>query len=94
MPDMRWKMPTWSGRALPRSRRRGGEGAYQKLGASARGHSVTMLLSGLPSSVPVNQALIDKAKELDKHYPVTLSHCVSQWRALRVLHSGGSEAGN
>jgi len=41
---------------------------YQKLGASARGHSVAMLLSGLPSSVLVNQALIDKAKGLDKHY--------------------------
>lgn len=41
---------------------------YQKLGASARGHSVTMLLSQLPSGVPVDQALIDKAKELDKHY--------------------------
>jgi HEPN domain-containing protein len=41
---------------------------YQKLGASARGHSVAMLLSGLPSGVAGDQALIDKAKELDKHY--------------------------
>jgi len=41
---------------------------YQKLGASARGRSVAMLLSRLPSDVPVDQALIDKAKELDKHY--------------------------
>ncbi|MCS6803647.1 MAG: HEPN domain-containing protein [Blastocatellia bacterium] len=41
---------------------------YQKLGASPRGHSVALLLSRLPSDVPVDQALIDKAKELDKHY--------------------------
>lgn len=41
---------------------------YQRLGASARGHSVAMLLSGLPSSVSVDEPLVDKAKGLDKHY--------------------------
>lgn len=41
---------------------------YQKLGASARGHSVAMLLSQLPPGVAVDQTLIDKAKVLDKHY--------------------------
>jgi HEPN domain-containing protein len=41
---------------------------YQKLGASARRPSVTMLLSALPPEVPVDQPLLDKAKGLDKQY--------------------------
>ncbi len=41
---------------------------YQKLGAEARGHSLSALLSNLPKTVRPSRALIDKAKELDKHY--------------------------
>jgi len=41
---------------------------YQKLGASAWGHSVSALLSNLPSQTYPKGTLIDKAKELDKHY--------------------------
>ena len=41
---------------------------YQKLGADAWGHSISMLLSNLPPSVHPEEALIEKAKELDMHY--------------------------
>ncbi len=41
---------------------------YQKLGANAWGHSVSALLSNLPSQTYPKGTLIDKAKELDKHY--------------------------
>ena len=41
---------------------------FQKLGADAWGHSVTILLSNLPEFVRPVPDLIDNAKELDKHY--------------------------
>lgn len=41
---------------------------YQKLGAEARGHSVAMLLSALPPDSGADRVLVDKGKELDKHY--------------------------
>lgn len=41
---------------------------YQKLGAEAWGHSVSLLLSHLPPELGVDHPLLDKAKELDKHY--------------------------
>ena len=41
---------------------------FQKLGANAWGHSVNLLLSSLPEPVRPAVDLIDKAKELDKHY--------------------------
>jgi len=41
---------------------------YQKLGADAWGHSVNALLSNLPQEIRPESTLIDKAKELDKHY--------------------------
>lgn len=41
---------------------------FQKIGAEAWGHSVGGLLSNLPSQIKVDVSLIDKAKELDKHY--------------------------
>ncbi len=41
---------------------------FQKLGANAWGHSVNLLLSNLPESVRPAVELVDKAKELDKHY--------------------------
>jgi len=40
----------------------------QKLGADAWGHSVTALLSALPPDTGVEDELIDRGKELDKHY--------------------------
>ena len=41
---------------------------FQKLGADAWGHSVTMLLSSLPKPADPTEALINCAKELDRHY--------------------------
>lgn len=41
---------------------------YQKLGAEAWGHSVSALLANLPPQIHPEEVLIDKAKELDKHY--------------------------
>jgi HEPN domain-containing protein len=41
---------------------------YQKLGADAWGHSVSALLSNLPQGSGVTEELVEKGKELDKHY--------------------------
>ncbi len=41
---------------------------YQRIGADAWGHSVSTLLSNLPSHIYPGDVLIDKAKELDMHY--------------------------
>ena len=41
---------------------------YQRLGAEARGHSVTQLLAALPAGARPADDLIETAKELDKHY--------------------------
>jgi HEPN domain-containing protein len=41
---------------------------FQKFGADAWGHSVRMLLLNLPESVRPASELIDRAKELDRHY--------------------------
>ena len=41
---------------------------FQKVGAVAWGHSVSALLEALPDISPLDDALLDAAKELDKHY--------------------------
>jgi HEPN domain-containing protein len=41
---------------------------FQKLGADAWGHSVSALLSSLPAETGASQELVEKGKELDKHY--------------------------
>ena len=41
---------------------------FQKVGAVAWGHSVAALLEALPDISPLDDALLDAAKELDKHY--------------------------
>jgi HEPN domain-containing protein len=41
---------------------------YQKMGAEARGHSVTALIGSLPQSFPPAAVLLEKAKVLDKYY--------------------------
>jgi len=41
---------------------------YLKLGADAWGHSVSALLSQLPRQLVPGEELLDKARELDKHY--------------------------
>ncbi|MBI2908590.1 MAG: HEPN domain-containing protein [Chloroflexi bacterium] len=44
---------------------------YQKLGADAWGHVVALLLMSLPKEFNVGRELVDRAKELDKHYIMT-----------------------
>lgn len=44
------------------------EGLYQRLGAEAWGHSVTALLANLPDRLRPDDALLDRARELDKRY--------------------------
>ncbi|MCD6369043.1 MAG: HEPN domain-containing protein [Thermoproteales archaeon] len=41
---------------------------YQKLGIEVWGHSVSRMLKSLPQDLKVPEKLIDKAKELDRHY--------------------------
>jgi len=41
---------------------------YQRLGIEVWGHSVSRLLINLPPEYRPNKQLIDKAKELDRHY--------------------------
>lgn len=41
---------------------------FQKLHREAWGHTLSVLLANLPEEVHVETALIDRAKELDKHY--------------------------
>ena len=41
---------------------------YQKLGIEVWGHSISRMLHSLPSEYKLNQSMINKAKELDRHY--------------------------
>lgn len=41
---------------------------YQKLGVEVWGHSVSRLLESLPKEHKPPKELVDKAKELDRHY--------------------------
>jgi len=41
---------------------------YQKLGMEVWGHSVSRMLQSLPEEHKPPEGLIDKAKELDRHY--------------------------
>lgn len=41
---------------------------YQKLGIEVWGHSISRMLEHLPSDYKPSKRLIDKAKELDRHY--------------------------
>ncbi|MHA1859656.1 MAG: HEPN domain-containing protein [Candidatus Asgardarchaeia archaeon] len=41
---------------------------YQKLGIEVWGHSVSRMLNSLPEEYKASMELVDKAKELDRHY--------------------------
>lgn len=58
----------WAAFAAQQGAERAVKAAYQRLGAEARGHSVTQLLSLLPAPDRPDESLIDIAKDLDKHY--------------------------
>ncbi|MFO8240413.1 MAG: HEPN domain-containing protein [Dissulfuribacterales bacterium] len=58
----------WSCFAAQQAAEKAVKALYQSLGAAAWGHSVTMLLTNLPETHTPHEALVDQAKELDKHY--------------------------
>ena len=58
----------WCCFAAQQSAEKAVKSLFQKLGADAWGNSVTILLSNLPEAVRPTPELIDKAKELDRHY--------------------------
>lgn len=58
----------WAAFAAQQAAEKAVKALYQRLGAEARGHSVTQLLAALPPSARPSDALIETAKDLDKHY--------------------------
>ena len=58
----------WSCFATQQGAEKAVKAVYQRLGAAAWGHSVTMLLTNLPETYRPPETLVDQAKALDKHY--------------------------
>lgn len=58
----------WCCFAAQQSAEKAVKALFQKLAADAWGSSASMLLANLPESVKPAAELINKAKELDKHY--------------------------
>jgi HEPN domain-containing protein len=58
----------WASFAAQQAAEKAIKAVYQRLGAEARGHSVTQLLTSLPGSARPGEDLIETAKDLDKHY--------------------------
>jgi HEPN domain-containing protein len=58
----------WAAFAAHQAAEKAVKALYQRLGAEARGHSVTQLLAGLPPSVRPAAELLETAKGLEKHY--------------------------
>ncbi len=58
----------WAAFAAQQAAEKAVKALFQHLGAEARGHSVTQLLSGLPPPASPPAELIELAKELERHY--------------------------
>ena len=58
----------WAAFAAQQAAEKAVKAVYQRLGAEARGHSVTQLLTALPVGARPGADLIEAAKDLDKHY--------------------------
>jgi len=58
----------WSCFASQQSAEKAVKAVYQKIGADAWGHSVSILLANLPDKLRPDEEIVDLAKELDKHY--------------------------
>jgi HEPN domain-containing protein len=58
----------WSAFASHQAAEKAVKALYQKLNMDAWGHTLSVLLASLPSDTRPDSALIDTAKELDKHY--------------------------
>jgi len=58
----------WAAFAAQQGAEKAVKALFQHLGAEARGHSVSQLLTALPAIARPTAELIAAAKELDKHY--------------------------
>ncbi len=58
----------WAAFASHQAAEKAIKAVFQKLHLDAWGHTLSQLLTSLPASVLPGGALIDRAKELDKHY--------------------------
>ena len=58
----------WSAFACHQAAEKAIKALFQKLHLDARGHTLSVLLANLPGPARPEAALMDRAKELDKHY--------------------------
>ncbi|MEM3476468.1 MAG: HEPN domain-containing protein [Candidatus Bathyarchaeia archaeon] len=58
----------WACFAAQQSAEKAVKALYQKLSVEVWGHSISHMLSSLPNEYKPSEELIDKAKELDRHY--------------------------
>lgn len=65
---MRFGDYEWACFAAQQAAEKAVKGFYQKLGIEVWGHSVSRMLAHLPEKYKPPKNLIDKAKELDRHY--------------------------
>ncbi len=59
---------SWAAFASHQAAEKAIKAVFQKLHLDAWGHTLSVLLANLPEAVRPDATLIDKAKELDKHY--------------------------
>ncbi len=58
----------WSAFAAHQAAEKAIKALFQKLHLDAWGHALSLLLASLPAEVMPDEALMDLAKQLDKHY--------------------------
>lgn len=58
----------WAAFASHQAAEKAVKAVYQKLHMEAWGHTVSDLLAHLPEQAKADQVLVDRAKELDRHY--------------------------
>ena len=61
----------WAAFACHQAAEKAIKAVFQKLNLDACGHALSMLLKSLPDAVKPDAMLVDRAKELDKHYVPT-----------------------
>ena len=58
----------WAAFAAQQAAEKALKALFQKLHLDAWGHTLSLLVTALPGSVPVEPHMLDAAKRLDKHY--------------------------
>ena len=58
----------WACFACQQAAEKAAQAVYQHLGLKSQGHAVSALLEALPEEAAVPPALVDAARELDRHY--------------------------